>query len=151
MPSLVSAPSVYFEGSEIRALVAEFSERLRRDQRVRPALDRLIGNHWFEAEQNAETFLVATLFSTNLPDVDWEFLSRAIEVLGRDEIDAMAEIMLECALLTFPLQSAAAVIEVSEMLANAIGSVASCEGAVRPQRLNDVYSRISTGTLMGRF
>jgi hypothetical protein len=151
MPFLVSAPSVYFDESEIRELVAEFSERLRRDKRVRPALDRLVGNRWFEAEQNAETFLVETLFLTKRPDVDRDFLTRAVEVLGRDEIDAMAEIMLDCALLTFPLQSAAAVAEVSEMLANAIKSVALCEGAVRSQRLNDVYSRLSAGTLMGRF
>jgi hypothetical protein len=151
MPFLISAPSVYFDESEIRELVAEFSERLRRDRRVRPALDRLVGNRWFEAEKNAETFLVATLFSTDRPDVDRDFLTRAVEVLGRDEIDAMAEIMLDCALLTFPLQSAAAVAEVSEMLANAMRSVALCEGAVRPQRLNDLCARLSAGTLMARF
>ncbi len=151
MPSLVSAPSVYFEDSEIRALVVEFSERLRRDPRVRPALDRLVGNRWLEAEQNAESFLTAMLFLTARPIVDRDFLVRAVEILEQDEIDAIAEIMLDCALLAFPLQSAAAVVEVVEMLANAIASVASCEKVLQPQRLDDVYSRLSTGTLMGRF
>jgi hypothetical protein len=142
---------VYFEDSEIRALVTEFSERLRRDPRVRPALDRLVGNRWLEAEQSAESFLNATLFLTGRPAVDRDFFAQAVEILGQAEIDAMAETMLDCALLTFPLQSAAAVVEVTEMLATAIGSVALCEEVVRPQRLNDVYSRLSTGTLMSRF
>ena len=151
MPSLVSAPSVYFEDSEIRALVAEFSERLRSDPRVRPALDRLVGNRWLEAEQHAESFLAATLFLTDRPTVDRDFLAKAVEILGQDEIDVIAEIMLDCALLSFPLQSAAAVIEVTEMLADAIGSVASSKGVVPRQHLNDVYSRLSNGTLRGRF
>jgi hypothetical protein len=151
MPFLVSAPSVYFDDSEIGELVAEFSERLRRDRRVRPALDRLVGNRWFEAEQSAEVFLAATLFLTDRPDVDRDFLARAVEILGPDEIDAMAEIMLDCALLTFPLHSAAAVAEVSEMLAKAIRSVAVCEAPARPQRLNDIYSKLRAGTLMGHF
>lgn len=151
MPFLVSAPSIYFDESEIRDLVAEFSERLRRDGRVRPALDRLVGNRWFEAEQNAEKFLAATLFMTDRPEVDRDFLLRAVEVLGHEEIDVLAEIMLDCALAAFPLQSAAAIAEVSEMLAETMSAVIAGEDRDRQQRLSKVYSRLSSGTLMGRF
>ena len=150
MPFLISAPSVFFEDSELRALIAQFSERVRRDTRVRPAMDRLIGNRWYEAEQGAETFLLATLFLEERPEVDLDFLARAVQILGPDEIDALAEIMLECALVAFPLQSAAAIVEIAEMLAGAIKAAAVSRGTARRRLLNQVYSRLSAGTLMSR-
>lgn len=151
MPFLTSAPSVFFDDSELRALIAEFSERVRRDGRVRPAMDRLIGNRWHEAERGAESFLIATLFLEERPDVDSDFLARAVQVLRPDEIDVLADIMLECALVTFPLQSAAAIVEVAEMLASAIKAVVVSRGTARPHRLNEVYSRLNAGMLMSRF
>lgn len=150
MPFLTSAPSVFFEDSELRALIAEFSERVRRDSRVRPAMDQLIGNGWHEAEQRTEAFLFATLFLEERPEVDSDFLARAVQILGPNEIDALAEIMLECALVAFPLQSAAAIVEIAEMLAGAIKAVAVSRGAARRHLLNQVYSRLNAGTLMSR-
>jgi hypothetical protein len=151
MPFLTSAPSVFFDDSELRDLIAEFSERVRRDVRVRPAMDRLIGNRWHEAEQGAEDFLLATLFLEERPLVSSEFLGKAIQVLGPGEIDTLSEIMLECALLTFPLQSAAAICEVAHMLATAIKIVAVSEGSARQLKFNEFCSRLTAGTLMGRF
>lgn len=83
--------------------------------------------------------------------MDSDFLARAIQVLGPNEIDALAEIMLECALGTFPMQSAAAIVEVAEILASAIKAVAVSQGAAWRHRLNEVYSRLNAGTLMSRF
>jgi hypothetical protein len=151
MPFLPSAPSVFLEDCELRAVLADFSERIRRDGRVRPAMDRLVGNRWLEAEQNAEAFLHATLFLEALPEVDTDFLARAVEVLGPTEIDALAEIMLECALVGFPLQSAAAIIEVTQMLADAIKVVAASAGVARQRRLDEISARLSAGALMSRF
>ncbi len=151
MPFLRSAPSVFFEDSELRDLVAEFSERVRRDQRVRGAMDRLIGNRWLDAEQGAEAFLNSTLFLEARPEVDADFLERAVHILRPAEIDALAEIMLDCALVAFPVQSAGAIVEVANMLAGAIKTVAASEARERRDQLIKVHSRLSAGTLMNRF
>jgi hypothetical protein len=151
MPYLRSAPSVFFEHSELRGLVAEFSERVRRDQRVRAAMDRLIGNRWLDAEQAAETFLSATLFLEACPEVDAGFLERAVHVLGPAEINALAEIMLDCALVAFPMQSAGAIFEVANMLAEAIKAAAASDKRERRHQLMKLHSRLSAGTLMNRF
>ncbi|HEV2515825.1 MAG TPA: hypothetical protein VGV07_11285 [Devosia sp.] len=132
-------------------MLADFSERVRADARVRPAMTRLVGNRWLEAEQSAEAFMSATLFLDEQPDVDPVFLERAVQLLGPAEIDALAEIMLECAMVAFPLQSAAAITEVTEMLASTVRAVATSEGQARQDQLERVYSRLSAGTLMNRF
>lgn len=151
MPFLPSAPSVYIEDFELRAMIADFSERIRRDVRVRPAMDRLVGNQWHEAEQGAEAFLSATLFLNEPLHVDSDFLERVVQLLGPTEIDALAEIMLDCALLAFPLQSAAAIVEVTEMLACAISSVVVDKSYARRDRLASIYSKLRAGALMNRF
>ena len=151
MPFLRSAPSVFFEDSELRDLVAEFSERVRRDRRVRAAMDRLIGNRWLDAEQGTENFLKATLFLEALPEVDADFLERAVRILGPAEIDALADIMLDCALVAFPVQSAGAIVEVANMFAEAIRTVTLSDGRARKDQLMKVHSRLKAGTLMNRF
>ena len=70
MPFPPFAPSVYFEEADLVSLVAEFSERVRRNPVLRPAMDRLVGNQWEEAEAATAAFLRATLFLERRPDVD---------------------------------------------------------------------------------
>lgn len=151
MPFPPFAPSIFFEDDELRALMADFSERLRADARVRPVLDRLIGNCWLEAEQGAEAFLRAALFLETLPAVDQDWLTRAVQLLGPTEIERLSDIMLDCSLATFPLHGAAAVIEVTERLAESIKAIVTVCGAERERRLFEISSRLSAGALMNRF
>ena len=107
MPFPVFAPSIYFDESDIAALVTEFSERIRRSPTLRPAMDGLIGNRWEEAEAAAVSFLHATLFLDSRPRVDADWLARALRHLDAQTIDWLGDILLDCALVAMPLHSAA--------------------------------------------
>lgn len=148
MPFPPFAPSVYFEEAELAALVAEFSERVRRNPDLRPALDRLVGNRWEEAEAAAGSFLRATLFLEQRPDVDGDWLAKSIRTLDVASIDQLADILLDCALVVLPLHSAAVVAEVSDALARLLKDVLAHDGAMRQRLLLRMQSRLAAGALM---
>ncbi|WP_186767033.1 hypothetical protein [Devosia ginsengisoli] len=148
MPFPPFAPSVYFDEADLAALVAEFSERVRRNPDLRPAMDRLVGNRWEEAEEAAASFLQATLFLEKRPDVDGDWLARSIRMLDGATIDQLTDILLDCALVVLPLHSAAVVAEVSDALARLLKDVVIHDGVMRQRLLLKVQSRLAAGALM---
>lgn len=87
MPSPPFAPSIYFEDADINALVREFSERVRADIDLRPVFDRLVGNRWEDAELAITEFLHASLFLQRRPQIDQDWLVRAVQALDRPALD----------------------------------------------------------------
>jgi len=150
MPFPPFAPSIYFEEDELRALMVEFGERLRADACLRPMLDRVIGNRWLEAEQGAEAFLNAALFLETVPEVDQDWLARAVQFLSQGDIERLCDIMLDCSLSAFPLHGAAVVIEATEALAALVNAIVTVRGKERDRRLATVTSRLNAGALMHR-
>jgi hypothetical protein len=150
MPCPPFAPSIYFEDADIDALVQEFSERVRRDQTLRPFLDLLVGNQWEQAEQVVTEFLHATLFLQWRPQVDADWLARAAQELSLPALNRLGEILLDCALVALPLHSAAIIAEIGDALARFLGDVVSREGAAREVVLAALYDRLRSGALMSR-
>jgi len=151
MPFPPFAPSVYFEEADLAALVAEFSERVRRNPVLRPAMDRLVGNRWEDAEAAATAFLAATLFLEQRPEIDGDWLARSIHTLDADSIDLLADILLDCALVVLPLHSAAVGAQINDALARLLKDVVSQDGVARQRLLLKVQSRLASGGLMNRF
>lgn len=150
MPCPPFAPSIYFEDADIEELVREFSERLRRDQALRQALERLVGNRWEQAEKVATEFLHATLFLQRRPQIDAEWLARAAQELNLPALNRLGEILLDCALVALPLHSAAVIAEIGDALARLLGDVVTLEGAARGAFLAALYDRLRSGALMSR-
>jgi hypothetical protein len=111
-------------------------------------MDRLVGNRWYEAEQEIGAFLAASVFLSSRPRIDAEWLGAAMEVLAPDDVDALADIMLSAALSAFPLQSAAVVAEICDRLAEMARWVLAGKGARRQQRSLKMHERIVAGALM---
>ena|SRR5690606_11148334 len=150
MPFPPFAPSVFFDEADIDALVAEFSERIRRSPSLRPALDRLVGNQWEEAEQAAGSFLRATMFLEARPIVNGDWLLQLLRLLDAAAIDELADILLDCALVALPLHSAAVVAEIGEELARLLKGVVAHDGVARQRLLLKARSRLAAGDLMSR-
>lgn len=150
MPNPTFAPSLYIDEADIDALVMELSERLRRNPSLRPAMDGLIGNRWEEAETAAGAFLRATLFQERLPEVDGNWLARSIRLLDAQAIDHLADVLLDCALVAFPLQGAGVIGEIGDELACMLKAVAAQDGAARQRLLIKARVRLAAGALMNR-
>ena len=148
MPFPPFAPSVYFDDADLAALIAEFSERVRLNPHLRPAMDRLVGNQWEEAEAAATSFLRATLFLERRPDVDGDWLAKSIRTLDAATVDQLADILLDCALVVLPLHSAAVVAEVGDALSHLLKDMLAHDGVTRQQLLLKVQSRLAAGALM---
>lgn len=151
MPFPPFAPSVFFDEADIDTLAAEFSERVRRNPLLRPAMDGLVGNRWEDAEMAMGGFLRATLFLQERPAVDGDWLARAVRMLDDTAIDLLADILLDCALVALPLHSAAVVAEICEQLARLLKSVAAEDGVAQQRLLLRARARLSAGALMNRF
>ncbi len=150
MPFPPFAPSVFFDDADIDALVAAFSERIRGNAGLRPAMDRLIGNRWEDAEKAAAAFLRATLFLDSRPDIDGDWLVQMLRLLDASDIDQLSDILLDCALVALPLHSAAVVAAVGEELARLLKGVVAHDGVARQRLLLKARSRLSAGALMSR-
>jgi hypothetical protein len=148
MPFSPLAPAVFFDDDDIAGLIVLVSERLRRDLRVRPVMDKLVGNRWYEAEQEIGAFLAASVFLSSRPGIDVEWLAKAMDVLVPQDVDALADIMLSTALTAFPLQSAAVVAEICDRLAEMARWVLAAKGTRRQQRIQKLHERVVAGALM---
>jgi hypothetical protein len=151
MPFPPFAPSVYFEDADIDALVAEFSERIRRSATLRPAMAVLVGNRWEDAEVATGAFLRATLFLEQRPDVDAEWLARSVATLDEAALDELGDLLLDCALVVLPLHSAAVISAIGDELGHLLGSVVAGEGDMRQRLLLRAEARLAAGALMNRF
>lgn len=150
MPFPPFAPSLYFDEAEIDALVAELSHRIRRSPALRPAMDRLIGNRWEEAEAAAGAFLRATLFLETRPQVNGDWLARSLRLLDAEAIDRLGDLLLDCALVALPLHRAGVVGEIGDALADLLKGVLAVDGVARQRLLLKARSRLAAGALMSR-
>lgn len=150
MPNPTFAPSLYIDEADIDALVMELSERIRRNPSLRPAMDGLIGNRWEEAEAAAGAFLRATLFQERLPDIDGNWLARSLRLLDAQAIDSLGDVLLDCALIAFPLQGAGVIGEIGDELALMLKGVVAQDGVARQQSLLKARARLAAGALMSR-
>ncbi|WP_421462389.1 hypothetical protein [Aurantimonas sp. NFXS3] len=150
MPCSPFAPSIYFDDADLDAFAREFSERIRADSTLRPVFNRLIGNRWEDAELAITDFLRASLFLRSNPRIDAIWLARAVQDLNLATLDRLGDILLDCALATLPLHSAAVIAEISNALARLLGDVVSVEGAGRQKRLQYLYVRLRSGALMSQ-
>lgn len=150
MPSPPFAPSIYFEHADIDALVAEFSERIRRSATLRPAMDALVGNRWEDAEVAAGEFLRDTMFLEQRPAIDGDWLARSVATLDAAALDELVDLLLDCALVVLPLHGAAVIAEIGDELGRLLKDVVSRDGVARQQLLLRARSRLAAGALMSR-
>lgn len=150
MPCSPFAPSNYFDDADLDALIREFSERIRSDGTLRPVLDRLVGNHWEDAELAIGDFLRATLFMLHCPQLDDDWFDRAAHELDQAALDRLGDILLDCALVALPLHSAAVIADIGDTLARQLGDLVSLQGPARQRRLQQLRGRLKAGALMGR-
>lgn len=150
MPNPTFAPSLYIDEADIDALVIELSERLRRDPLLRPVMQGLIGNGWEDAEAAAGAFLRATLFQEGLPDIDGNWLVRALRLLDTQAIDRLGDVLLDCALVAFPLHGAGVIAAIGDELAHMLKAVAAENGVARQRLLLEARARLAAGALMNR-
>lgn len=70
------------------------------------------------------------------PNVDTNWLARAVRVLQPDEVDRMVDILMSCILETFPIDSADEVCEIATV-ANTLESImpSGSEGNLRQEQV----------------
>jgi hypothetical protein len=151
MPGLPHAPSIYLDDEDLGALCREVSERLRRHQRLRSLLDRLIGNRWEDFEAGLGTVLGASLFETGGVDIDLSWLSEFRDEIGAPEIEAVREVFLDACLIGFPLYAASAVNDIGDRLGELIGDMLT---QTTPEsfdvRMRQVQASLRAGALLSR-
>jgi hypothetical protein len=138
---------MFFEAEELQTLAGVFSDRLRRDPSLAPALRCLVGNHWAAAESAFEDFFKSQLFGDALAHIDRVELERVISLLDGATIDRIVEILLESALQCLPLHSAARVDAVSEDLGRLLKMPLRHEGEARSELIQQIGARLSAGAL----
>ena len=151
MSFLLSGPILFMDDDELAACIEMFSERIRGDATLRPALDRLVGNRWADAEQQTYALFRATLFRDGRPSVDANWLARAVRVLSPDQVDRLADVLMSCVFETFPVHSAGDLCDIATELANTLKSIISTDGLERQRRLLKTHARLNAGALLSGF
>jgi hypothetical protein len=147
MSSLLS--QVFFvDREDLEAVVLEFSERVRRDAGLRPALDRLVGNRWGEAEQTALGFLGDGVFGDKTTEVDIDVLALATSLFDATDVWRVEEILLDCALVCLPLHSAARISAVAEEFGRALRAIMALDGGARQRLLVRTRASLASGALL---
>jgi truncated hemoglobin YjbI len=151
MPCLPHDPSILIEEDTIAELVAEFSDRLRRSQRLRPLFDRLVGNRWLDFEEQIAAFWTRVLLQDPTDPRQVDEALHAVAGLGADDIAALAAIWLESCLAVFPFHAAASVTELAERIERVIqtalesartagdGGIAAFEAAKTTLKAGAIY------------
>lgn len=150
MSFLLSGPILFIDDDELLNCIELFSECIRNDVAIRPALDRLVGNRWADAEHQAHGLFHAALFGDARPRIDADFLARAVRVLKPEDVDRLADTLLSCILQTFPVNSAGDVCEVATELASTLKAVIATEGLERQRQLLKTLARLNAGALLSR-
>jgi hypothetical protein len=148
MPFLMSSPVHFVDDDELAACLEMFSDRIRQDAVLRPALDRLVGNRWADAEQQAHILFHSTLFGDGRPNIDLNGLARAVRLLRPTDVDRLEDILLACVLETFPINSAGEVFEIAAELASTLKSIIITDGLDRQRRLLRAHARLNAGALL---
>lgn len=151
MSVLMSGRALFVDDDELAACIEMFSERMRRDAVLRPAMQLLIGNRWADAEKQAHRLFHASLFRDASPNVDANWLARAVRVLQPDEVDLTVDILLSCILETFPIDSAGEICEIATELANTLKAIIATDGLERQRRLLHTHNRLNAGALLSGF
>lgn len=120
MPCLPHDPSIFIEEDTILELVAEFSDRLRRSQQLRPIFDRLVGNRWLDFEEQMAAFWTRVLLQAPTDPRQIDEAVHAVATLGANDITALAAVWLDACLSVFPLHAAASVTELAERIERVI-------------------------------
>lgn len=147
MSLLLAGPVLFFEPDELDALVLEFSDRIRRNGDLAPALSQLIGNRWAEAEAAAVGFLASALSWDARPEIDEAVLQQAGSLLRAEDVQHLLDALLESALKCLPLQSAALVSEIADDLGAALKAIIALDGPARRQLLRETQAKLSAGAL----
>lgn len=151
MPGLPHAPSIYLDDEDLDALCRDVSERLRRHRRLRPLLDRLVGNRWEDFEAELGTVLGASLFQTGGINVDLSWLSELHDEIGTDEIEAVREVFLDACLTGLPLYAAAAVNDIGDHLGELIADLLTqATPETLDGRIRQVQATLRAGALLSR-
>jgi hypothetical protein len=151
MSFLMSGPALFVDDDELAACIEMFSARVRLDAVLRPAMDLLVGNRWADAEKQAHRLFHASLFRDAAPNVDANWLARAVRVLQPGEVDRTVDILISCILETFPLDSAGEICEIATELANTLKAIIATDGLERQRRLLHTHIRLNAGALLSSF
>ncbi|MFC3704421.1 hypothetical protein ACFOOL_06600 [Devosia honganensis] len=138
----------HFDEPELAHLIEEFSDRLRRDAVLRPALDRLVGNHWAAAEGAAIALLSASLLNVRLPQIDIEAVHRASKYLSLDQLGRLKDMFIESAMVCLPLESAAQVAEIAFELEGQLAAIVSASGVQRQKLTLALRQSLASGALL---
>lgn len=141
----------HFDETDLSQLVIEFSDRLRRDTQLRPALDRLVGNHWAEAEGAALALLTASLLNKSLPQVDIEAVHRASQHLSLAHLQRLKDIFIESAMVCLPMDSAAQVSEIGYELTERLSEIVCASGLRRQKLTLSLRQTLASGALLNGF
>lgn len=148
MSSLLTSRGLFMDRDDLELVVIEFSERVRQDPGLRPALNRLIGNHWAMAEEAALRFLGNSLFGDGITNIEADLLALVTRLLTDTDVERLEEILLDCALLCLPLHSAARVSAVAEEFGRALKAIIALEGVARQRLLLRTHALLASGALL---
>ncbi|MDL2403433.1 hypothetical protein [Rhizobium mayense] len=128
MPCLPQDPSVYVDEATVFELIDEFSTRLRRTPALRAVLHRLIGNYWFEFEQNMAIVCENILLQQTLREALMDAFFERASALSADNIIEVRAVFLDACLTVLPLHAAASVSELFERAADLLQEALDWEG-----------------------
>lgn len=148
MSFLLTNPVKFADDDELALCIEMFSERIRRDAVLRPALDRLVGNRWLDAERQAHVLFHVTLFGDACPNIDANWLARAARILTSDQVDRLTDVLVACVFETFPIHSAGDICEIATELARILKSIIITDGLERQRRLIRTHVRLNAGALL---
>jgi hypothetical protein len=151
MSFLLSGPVLFFDDDELEVLILDYSDRVRREPALQATLSRLVGNRWADAERLALSFFHASLFADRRFEVDAAWLGEAVQNLTREDVERLADILLESALTVFPLHSAANAAEVSFEFARILTEVIDAHGTQRNEKLARAHAQLCSGTRLSGF
>jgi truncated hemoglobin YjbI len=149
MPFMPLDPSIYIDDNVIADLVDELSYRLRMDRKLRPVLDKLVGNQWHEFEIGFAEFWRSVVLQTGDHTQHVATASVRFAELTPEDVSAISDVFLEASLRSVPLHTAARFAEISEIALSALNSALRSDDRERSDRLLEVCESLMTGSVLG--
>ncbi len=149
MPFMPLDPSVYIDDTIIADLSEELSHQLRMDRRLRPILDRLVGNQWYEFEIGFENFWRAVVLQTGGHAEYVDAVSIHFSELTPEDVRTISDVFLEACLKAVPLHTAARFAEISDAALSAIHSALKPDDREHYDRLIEVRDSLKAGRIFG--
>ncbi len=150
MPCLPHDPSIFIDEDTIPELVEELSLRLRRNPLLRPVFDRLVGNRWYDFEQELTAFWLQILLQEGGHENAVEAAFGAGDRFEAEHIREACTVFLESSLAVLPFHAAASFTELAERIADVLIEAVGPKGlpaATRRKRLLEAETILKAGAI----